>query len=118
LVLYTHECITNMDPAAGKIISSFDLALKLSVRLLRLYSHGDGVTRASLAASVPVEVLEHSNNNNDNSPKIKESDPALPLVVTPEELVCLKEYLPLPETLDGYAAMGAVDVTEAFFINT
>jgi hypothetical protein len=118
LVLYTHECITNMDPAAGKIISSFDLALKLSVRLLRLYSHGDGVTRASLAASVPVEVLEHSNNNNDNSPKMKESDPALPLVATPEELACLKEYLPLPETLDGYATMGAVDVTEAFFINT
>ena len=60
MILYTHECITNMDPASGQAFSSFDMALKVSFRLLRLFSHNDGPSRAALGASVPVEILEPS----------------------------------------------------------
>ena len=116
LVLYTHECITNMDPGAGQAISSFDLALKMSVRLLRLSGHGDG---AALAASVPVELLDdHAEGAANGVEHVKETSAAQPLVVTAEELGCLKEYLPLPTSLDAYSAMGVVDLSEAFFIGT
>lgn len=36
MIVYTHECVTNMDPEHGKAISSFDLRLQMSMRLLRL----------------------------------------------------------------------------------
>ena len=57
LIVYTHECITNMDPAYSKAINSFDLWLQMSVRLLRLADQRDG---ASPYANVPVEILDYS----------------------------------------------------------
>jgi len=57
LIVYTHECVTNMDPALGKAISSFDLLLQMSTRLLRV---ADRFNAASAAISVPVEILDYS----------------------------------------------------------
>jgi len=97
LVLYTHECITNMDPGAGQAISSFDLALKMSVRLLRLAGHGES---SALSASVPVELLDdHAEGAGHGVEHVKESSAAVPLVVTAEELGCLKEYFLFPPSL-------------------
>jgi hypothetical protein len=60
LIVYTHECVTNMDPAHGKAISSFDLLLQMTTRLLRVADRFDG---ASAAASVPVEILDYSKSS-------------------------------------------------------
>jgi hypothetical protein len=57
LIVYTHESVTNMDPEHGVALSSFDLLLSMSVRLLREQSQGS--TGAGKSA-VPVEVLDYS----------------------------------------------------------
>ena len=57
LIVYTHESITNMDPEHGVAITSFDLLLSMSVRLLR--EERPGETEADRAL-VPVEVLDYS----------------------------------------------------------
>jgi len=57
LIVYTHECVTNMDPSHDKAISSFDMLFQMSTRLLRVADRFDG---ASVAASVPVEILDYS----------------------------------------------------------
>jgi hypothetical protein len=49
-----------MDPAHGKAISSFDLLLQMTTRLLRVADRFDG---ASAAASVPVEILDYSKSS-------------------------------------------------------
>jgi len=46
-----------MDPTAEKTLSSFDLLLQLSVRLLRLADQNDGGARG---AGVPIEILDYS----------------------------------------------------------
>lgn len=41
LIIYTHEAITNMDPAHGVAISSFDIFLEMSIRAIRISGKGD-----------------------------------------------------------------------------
>jgi hypothetical protein len=113
LFLYTHECVTNMD-TAGRSMRPFDLALKISVRLLRIAGTNDA---SAAKASVPVEILDWSQGR-EGQPRVQETTAAAPLTVTPEELVCLKEFLPLPKSLNGYISMGSVDLSEAFYIGT
>ena len=113
LIVYTHECITNMDPAKGTAISSFDLLMQMSVRLLR--EDGD---ESSLSASVPVETLDFSSSYSGAQPTVRSTEAAAPLVVTPEELMCQKEYQKLPTSLDGFALAGAVDLSEAYYSPT
>ena len=117
LIIYTHQCITNMDPGRSTAISSFDLRLQMSVRLLRLADQRWGAGFAP-GSPVAVEILDYSQNPAGQGARaqVKDSATAAPLVVTAEELRCLKEYLPLPESLDSVAAAGSVDISEAFYI--
>jgi len=117
LIIYTHECITNMDPGRSTAISSFDLRLQMSVRLLRLADQRGSVGSAA-SSPVPVEILDYSQNpaGQGARPHLKDSARAAPLVVTQEELGCLKEYLPLPESLEALSVAGSVDISEAFYI--
>lgn len=118
LFLYTHECVTNMATSLsspdGRSMRPFDLALKISVRLLRVAGANDA---SAATASVPVEILDWSQAR-DGQPRVQGTAAAAPLAVTPEELVCLKEFLPLPRSLDGYISMGSVDLSETFYIGT
>lgn len=81
MILYTHECITNMDPSHSKAINSSDLRLQMSVRLLRLADQRDG---ASANTKVPVEILDYSQSpaGQGAKPTKKDSAAATPLVVT------------------------------------
>jgi hypothetical protein len=54
LIIYTHEAVTNMDSGRENTLTSFDLLLQLSVRLLRLADQNDGAARG---AGVPIEIL-------------------------------------------------------------
>ena len=53
-VVYTHECITNMDPGQSEAIGSFDARLRMSVRMLRISDPKDEAARAA----VPVEIFD------------------------------------------------------------
>ena len=87
----------------------------MSVRLLRLADQRDG---ASAYASVPVEILDYSQSPGGPGakPTLKEDATAKPLVVSQEELGCLKEYHSLPGSLEAFSITGAVDISEAFYI--
>lgn len=58
LIVYTHESLTNMDPEHGVAISSFDLLLTISVRLLR--EEVKGIVGKEAGAAVTVELLDYS----------------------------------------------------------
>mmetsp|Transcript_21057 Transcript_21057/g.32606 ORF Transcript_21057/g.32606 Transcript_21057/m.32606 type:complete len:287 (+) Transcript_21057:781-1641(+) len=111
LIVYTHECITNMDPAHGQAISAFDTLVHMSVRLLRLTDQH--LTYGS-APKVQVEILDYDSG----SPQLKAHEDASPLQVTKRELACLREYRPLPETLDIPGEIGRVDLSDHFFVPT
>lgn len=57
VIVYTHGSVTTMDPSAGTAISSFDVLLQLSVRLLRRADQHEGGARA---ASVPIAILDYT----------------------------------------------------------
>jgi hypothetical protein len=76
----------------------------MSVRLVRTES-SKGVL-SSDKASVAVELLDYSSSSdsslgNSAEAHIKEASSAVPLVLTKEELACLKDHLPLPLSLDA-----------------
>ena len=49
---------------------------------------------------------------------MKDSSSASPLVLSAEELKCLKQYLPLPTSLDTLVQAGPLDLSETFYAPT
>jgi hypothetical protein len=61
LLIYTHECITNMDPHNGIAISSFDIALQVITRLVRMAELHD---QNDVPPAVNVDILDFSSGRN------------------------------------------------------
>ena len=114
LIIYTHEAVTNMDPSQEKTLTSFDLLLQLSVRLLRLADQNDGAARG---AGVPIEILDYSGSSSQQ-PRVKDNAEAEPFVLDAEELRCFEHYLALPRTVDHHSITGTLDFSEKFYIPT
>lgn len=113
LILYTHECATNMDPAHGTAISSFDLLLSMKLRLVRIVTEGATGTEG---AKVPLEILDSSANGvSGGAPAVKETHAAAPLLLSASELWCHRHYHQLPRSLDQLMQLGSLDLSETFF---
>lgn len=103
-----------MDPHNGIAISSFDIALQVITRLVRMAELHD---QNDVPPAVNVDILDFSSGRNgDVDAQVKEQKQMAPLMFTKHEIKCMKEYLPLPERLDGWALSGRVDLHETFFI--
>lgn len=87
----------------------------MRTRLLRVADRHDS---ASEGAGVAVEILDYSKTTGEGKPRVDETASSAPLVVTHQELACLKEHLPLPDNLDAQAVTANLDISEAFFIPT
>lgn len=99
LIVYTHQCVTNMDQEVAPALTGFDLLLTMSVRLLRVQALGEaGAGRTPVA----VEILDYAQGGYGGAqPRVKDSSNAAPFVVPAEEFRCRKEYMPLPTSLDS-----------------
>jgi hypothetical protein len=64
---------------------------------------------------VAVDVLDYSKGGYGGAPRPKDSGSATPLVLSTNELKCLKEYLPLPGTLDLRMQFGSLDLSEEYY---
>jgi len=113
LIVYSHQCITNIEQGQ---LSSFDLLMSMSVRLLRVQAKGEnGEGRTPVA----VEVLDYAAAAYaGETPRVKEASSAAPMVMPSDEFKCYKEYLKLPDSLDVFSQFGAVDLSEVFYAPT
>lgn len=113
LILYTHECATNMDPEHGVAISSFDLLLTMSLRLVRVVTQGASGTKG---AEVPLEILESGAGGITGAPPaVRETRSSAPLLLSSAELWCRSHYHELPSSLDTLLQFGSLDLSETFF---
>jgi len=87
----------------------------MSMRLLRLADYQDS---ASAHAAVAVDILDYSQSHDGSGgkPAVKSDDQATPLVVSSGILGCMKEYLPLPLSLEPFSITGSVDISETFYL--
>jgi len=94
LVVYTHECVTNIDPHADQdAIHSFDALIYMNVHLLRV---ADQHSASARPPSVQLDVLDYKEENTDMARHVRSevvgTDEVTPLQVTKRELTCLREY--------------------------
>jgi hypothetical protein len=67
LIVYGHECITNIDPEQDHAFNSFDLLLQMSVRLVRV---SDRFAGADSGSNIGIEMLDYGDRgrSSDDQP--------------------------------------------------
>lgn len=104
-----------MDPGHGKAIGSFDLNLQIRLRLLRFADSKGGY---GAGTAVQIDVGAHNDDHlhhSDDIPHPEGANEAPPIVITHEELHCLKKYLPLPSNLQSLHLASSFDINEEFY---
>ena len=116
LIVYAHNCITNMGDRDHDQMKSFDILLHMKARLLRMSNRQSHDSRASVTVKVEGYTEGHGNHHE----KVQDgSDPeSAPLVLSHEELECQKRYLPLPDVLVSQSISGELDMNEEYYIPT
>lgn len=109
LILYTHQCATNMDPEHGNTIFAFDLLLSISLKLVRVMTSEHHYT-----APVPVEILDFPSQGSQAQVKSQESTP--PQHYTSDEIWCRRHFSEVPKSLETLMQFGSLDLSETYYV--
>jgi len=92
-------------------IRSFDVTLEMRIRMIRrLTGHQNDLVKAK----IPITTSGFGGAKNDKG----EYERITPSLYTREELMCVRDYMHLPDTLDTHGVTSQIEISETFFLPT